>query len=127
MARTDNARDLEDESMLAQNTEYTRTISRILKPDHEKHFLDQDEVRVGTPLDMTLCLKPVRTIKRPRGSFTREDEHEDLIWLEEVMLGKSKDSGKPTRAMKWTMSPGPFSEDSGESTRVSKDVSSISG
>lgn len=116
MARTDNARNLEDESMLAQNTEHTRTVSRILKPDHEKHFSDQDEVPVGT-----------RTIKRPRGSFTREDEHEDLIRLEEVMLGKSKDSGNPTRAMKWTMSPGPFSEDSGESTRVSKDVSSISG
>ena len=116
MARTDNAKDFEDRSMLTQNTKHTRTVSRILKPDLERHFPDQDGLLVGT-----------RTIKRPRGGITRENEREDLIRLEEVMLGKSKDLGKSTRAMKWTMSPRSFSKNSEESARVSTDVSSISG
>ena len=111
MARTDNAKDLEDRSMLAQSTKHTRDVLRFLKPDLERHFSDQDEQSVGT-----------RTVKRPRGGFAREDKQEELIRLEKIMLGKSQDSGK---LMKWTMSPRPFSKDSGESARVSTDLSSI--
>ncbi len=113
MARTDAAKDLDLRPALAQNMEYTRTVSRTLKPDVERHIENQTAPPVNT-----------RMVTHPRG-FTQADEQGDLMTLKSPQ-GGTKMSGR-SRAMRRSMSPGPLSKDSGESVRVSTNASYLGG
>lgn len=106
MARTDAAQEPNHRPVLSQNMEYTRTVSRTLKPDLERRFTDQAAPPVGTWMK-----------KRPRG-IRQADEQGDSIRLE-FSQGGTGDSDRSTRAIRQTISPGPPSKDSGESVKVS--------
>ena len=110
MARTDAAKDIDHRSVLAQNMENTRTVSRTLKPDLKRRFKNQTAPPVGN-----------RMIPHPREGFTQADELGDSIRLEPSQ-GSTEDSGRSVRAMRQTMSPGALSKDVGESVRVSPNL-----
>ncbi|KAF6221378.1 hypothetical protein HO133_002233 [Letharia lupina] len=105
MARTDAAQEPNHRPVLSQNMEYTRTVSRTLKPDLERRFTDQAAPPVGTWME-----------KRPRG-IRQADEQGDSIRLE-FSQGGTGDSDRSTRAIRQTISPGPPSKDSGESGKI---------
>ena len=108
MARADAAKDHDDRSGLAQIMDYNRTVPRILRPDLGKRFADQ----VDPPVDTQI-------MKRPRGGFTRADEKQNPITLEDLSHSNTKNSSKSTRVTKRAMSSRPLSKDSEESFRVS--------
>lgn len=107
MARTDAAKDLDDRSMLSQNMEYTKTVSRTLKPDLERHFEDQAAPSAGA-LGM----------KRSRGDFTQADQRGDSIGLESSQ-GGTGNSGRSARAMRPIVRLRSLHKDSGDSFLVS--------
>ena len=110
MARTDAAENLDDQSMLASRMQYTRVVTRTLKPNLQRRFADQ----ANSPAD-------TRIVKRPRESFTRADEPKRLITSEELLQGDIEDSGNSTRATGRKIS---LSKDSGGSVRVSTNLGS---
>jgi hypothetical protein len=107
MARTETAKDLDDRSVLAQNTDYTRTVSRTLKPNLGRRLEDGAVQIVGN-----------RMTKRPRTGFTRADQREDSIRLEELSQVDTEDIGKSTRAMRQVKSARPLSSNAGERDHV---------
>ena len=111
MARLDPVEDLGDRSALAQNMQYNKVVSRTLKPDLERRFADQDGPPTGT-----------RTIKHPRGIFTRVDEQENLTMLQELSQGDIMHLGRSIRTTERTMSPRPLSRHSGERVPVSTNL-----
>ena len=112
MAHTDAANDVNDPSVLAQNTEHTRTVTRVLKPELKRRFIDQ-----ASPLGGSWM------IKRPGGGFTEAEDQGGMSRSAESWQGDTRDLGKSTRATKWTRSPRSLSKDSGESVRVSTNPS----
>lgn len=107
LARTAAAKDSDHQSELAQNMEYTRTVSRTLKLD-----LDRRPKRYSGPL-LDTC-----EIKRRRGGFTEADEQGDSTRLE-VSQVDTGSSGECAKAMRRTISPGPLSKDSRKRVNVS--------
>lgn len=108
MARTDAAEDVNHRSMLAQNTQYTRTVSRTLTSDLKRRFEDHATLPVSTGM-----------IKRPGRGSTQADELGDSMRLE-LLQGTTEDSGRTTRAVR--RSPESLSMDLGESVRVSTNL-----
>lgn len=107
MARTEAAKDFDDRSVLAQNTDYTRTVSRTLKPDLGRRLEDRAVQLVGN-----------RMTKRPRTGFIRADQREDSIRLEKLSQVDIEDIGKSTRAMRQVKSARPLSFNAGERDQV---------
>lgn len=108
MARPDPVEDLGDRSVLAQNMQYNKTVSRLLKPELERRIPEQAGPPAGT-----------RTIKHPRGIFTRADELENLAVSQKVSQGDIAKLGQSMRITERTVSPRPLSRESGERMPVS--------
>lgn len=115
MARTDDAKDLDHRSVLAQRMEYTRNVSRTLTPNLERRSVDQAAPPVGTG-----------SIKRPRRGFTQVDEQGESIRLD-LSQGGTEDSDRSARAIRRTVSPALLSKVSGESVRVSTNPNLFGG
>ena len=113
MTRTDAAKDLDLRPALAQNMEHTRTVSRTLKPDVERHIENQ----TAPPVNTWMVTHPRR--------FTQVDEKGNLMALKSPQ-GGTRISGR-SRALRRSMSPGPLSKDSGESVRVSTNANYFGG
>ena len=111
MARPDAAEDSYDRSVLGHNMQYNKVVSRLLKPDLERHFPD----RAHPPAD-------TRMIRSPRGSLTRANEQEDLIRSQGLPQDDLRDSGESLKATKRTMSLRSPSKNSRESVRVSTNL-----
>ena len=116
MARPDPVEDLGDRSALAQNMQYNKVVSRIFKPDLERRIADQAGPPAGT-----------RTLKHPRGIFTRADEQQTLIMSQGLSQGDVIHLGRSMMATERTISPRPFSRDSGERISVSTNLVHIRG
>ena len=111
MACPDPVEDLGDRSALAQNTQHNKVVSRIFKPDLARRIAHQAGPPAGT-----------RTIKHPRGIFTRADEQETLTMSRGLSQGDIIHSGRSMRTTERTISPRSLSRDSGERILVSTNL-----
>lgn len=103
MARTNKAKDLGDRPVLAQNMEYTKTISRVLKPDLKR----RSKVHAAPPMNVLIT-------KCPRGDFTQADKQGDST-RQTSSHGGAEDFGRSLRAKEQAANQGRLSENSRES------------
>ena len=103
---TDAEKDLAHRPVLDQDMEYTRTVSRTLRPNLERKAKTQAAPPVGA-----------QRTKRPREGFTQAEQQGDWIRLD-LSQGDTVASGGRTSSMRRTMSPRPLSKDLGDIGKV---------
>ena len=115
MARTDTTKDLDDRPVLAQNMEYTKLVSRILRPDLEM----RPNINAAGPMSAQMT-------KSLRGGFTQADEQGDATRRASLHDG-AEDFDRSMRAKGQSISQGRLSNKVRESVGVSTDPNSFGG
>ena len=100
---------LTDRSVLAQNMEHTRTVSRTLKPSLKRGSEYQAAPSANTSMT-----------KRPRGGLIQANEQGDST-RREISQAGTEDSCTSAWAIRRAMSKGPCSKELGKGVMVSTD------
>ena len=109
MARADTTKDLDDRPVLAQNMEYTKFVSRALKPDLEMRPNINGAGSMSAQMTKSL-----------RGGFTRADEQGDATGRASLHDG-AEGLDRSMRAKGQSISQGPLGDKLRESVGVSTD------
>ncbi|CAD6568308.1 MAG: DNA binding protein [Alectoria sarmentosa] len=106
MARTDTTKDLDDRPVLAQNMEYTKFVSRALKPDLEMRPNINGAGSMSAQMTKSL-----------RGGFTRADEQGDATGRASLHDG-AEGLDRSMRAKGQSISQGPLGDKLRESVGI---------